>query len=98
MKIELDLSDLALAYLNDLAKEHQTTPSDIVSGLLAGFCLDNIVKDLKASQKPKKLILPKLDKARVEKLNKKRFAKRYANTFDYLSRYGFSDYKNNEEN
>ena len=97
MKIELNLSDLALAYLNDLAKEHQTTTSDIVSGLLAGFCLDNIVKDLKGSEKPKKIILPKLDKARVEKLNKKRFCKRYSNTFDYLSKYGFSGYKNEEE-
>ena len=97
MKIELDLSDLALAYLKDLAKQYETTPSDVVSGLLAGFCLDNIVKDLKGSQKPKKMILPKVDKARIEKLSKKRFSKRFGNTFDYLSKYGFSDYKNEEE-
>lgn len=97
MKIELDLSDLALAYLNELAKEHETTPSDVVSGLLAGFCLESIVKDLKPSQKAKKRVFPKPDKKLIKQMNEKRFAKRYSNGFDYLSKFGFPSLKNEEE-
>ena len=96
MKIELDLSDIALAYLKDLAKEHQTTPSDVVSGLLAGFCLENIVKDLKTSVTSKKRVLPKLDKIVVKQLAEKRFSKRSGNAFDYLNSYGFPFYTNEE--
>jgi hypothetical protein len=97
MKIELDLSDIALAYLNELAKQYETTPSEVVCGLLAGFCLDNLVKDLKPSEMPKKRVLRKLNKIVVKQLAEKRFSKRSGNAFEYLSSYGFPFYTNNEE-
>lgn len=54
MKIEIELSEISSSYLDDLAKEFECTPSEIVSGLLARFCLKRIVKDLKGSHKQKK--------------------------------------------
>lgn len=52
MKIEFDLSDIALSYLNELSKEFEITQSEVISGLLVKYCLDNITKDIKVDQNP----------------------------------------------
>ena len=53
-KIEIELSEWESSYLWSLANEFKCTPSEVLSGLIAGFCLKRIVKDLKGSHKQKK--------------------------------------------
>jgi hypothetical protein len=54
IKIEIELSDISSSYLDSIAKEYDCTPSEVVAGLLARFCLKRMVKDLKGSHKQKK--------------------------------------------
>jgi len=90
MKTEIELNDVGLAYLNELANEYKTTPSEIVFGLLLGFSLSSLDK----SEKPPK----KRFKRHIsfDATRNKRFAKRYSNSFDYLSLYGQKKYTNEE--
>lgn len=54
MKIEIDLTDVSLAYLKKLAKKHNTTESDVIEGLLIGYSLRRLLK-LNSKKKKKKI-------------------------------------------
>ena len=38
--------------MDQLSKEFEITPSEVVSGLLVKYCLDNLTKDIKVDQNP----------------------------------------------
>ncbi len=54
MKIEIDLNEITLAYLKEIAKEHKTTESDVVAGLLLKHGLRKLIKKEKKKKKEKK--------------------------------------------
>jgi hypothetical protein len=91
MDIEIKLNENTKNCLIELAKQHKTSPSDIVSGLILGFALsglmeqDNLIKDKR-----------KIKNADWELTFKKRFAKRYTGSINYLKNYGRKQYTNNE--
>ena len=43
MKIEIDLNEISYNYLMELAKDYETTPDEIVAGLLIGFALKPMI-------------------------------------------------------
>jgi hypothetical protein len=54
MKIEIDLNEITLAYLKEIANEHKTTESDVVAGLLLKHGLRKLMKKEKHKKKEKK--------------------------------------------
>ena len=54
MKTEIDLTDIADAYLKRLAKKYDVSESEIVEGLLIGYSLRKLLK-LNIKKKKKKL-------------------------------------------
>jgi hypothetical protein len=65
MKIEIDLNEISYNYMMELAKDYETTPDEIVAGLLIGFALQPMI--------PKKIKIKKeknKDEKRKNKLEK----------------------------
>jgi hypothetical protein len=92
MDIEIKLNENTKNCLIELAKQHKTSPSDIVAGLVFGFALSGFTDPENNPTKQKS----KIKNVDFELTYKKRFAKRYSGSFDYLSLYGQKKYTNNE--
>jgi len=86
----MEITEFQNTYLNELAEKHQISTGEVLGGLLVGFAINDVLKDLKVPKKPKKQ--PK----EMDFFKKKRFAKRRSSSFHYLSEFGFSIYSNNE--
>ena len=86
----MEITEFQNTYLNELAEKHQISTGEVLGGLLVGFAINDVLKDLKVPKKPKKQ--PK----EMDFFEKKRFAKRRSSSFHYLSEFGFSIYSNNE--
>jgi hypothetical protein len=101
MEKTVQLSNSAIELLNDLSVKYNITPSDVVCGLLIGFALNSLNEVPKVAQNQKKRVLLKIelsndDKNELYSKNEKRFVKRYGCNFEYISRFGFSNYINEE--
>jgi hypothetical protein len=69
MKIEIDLNEISYNYLMELAKDYETTPDEIVAGLLIGFALKPMIpKKIKIKKEKNK---DEKRKHKLEKSNKK---------------------------
>lgn len=90
MIVKMEITEFQNTYLNELAEKHQISVGEVVGGLLVGFALNDVLKDLKVPKKAKKQ--PK----QYDFFRKKKFAKRRSSSFHYLSEFGFSTYSNNE--
>jgi hypothetical protein len=90
MIVKMEITEFQNTYLNELAEKHQISTGEVLGGLLVGFAINDVLKDLKVAKKPKKQ--PK----EHEFFKKKKFAKRRSSSFHYLSEFGFSTYSNNE--
>lgn len=90
MIVKMEITEFQNTYLNKLAEKHQISVGEVVGGLLVGFALNDVLKDLKVPKKAKKQ--PK----QYDFFRKKKFAKRRSSSFHYLSEFGFSTYSNNE--
>lgn len=93
MNNTVELPKNTMEYLSEVAKKHNVTPSEVVSGLIIGFGLNGIENVLKVAETPKKRVLIKTN---LIYLTEKRFMKRYSNRFDFVSKFGFSNYINEE--
>ena len=101
MQKTVELSNSAIELLNDLSKKYNVTPSEVISGLLIGYNLNSLNELTKVAEKPKnrlvtKLALTKIFKDDLHYKTEKRFIKRYGCNFEYVSRFGFSNYINEE--
>lgn len=54
MVVQIELNENILGYLEELAKEHQITPSEVIEALLIGFSLERLTKDLKTPKNEEK--------------------------------------------
>lgn len=54
MRIEIDLNDVSYNYLMELAKDYETSPDEIIAGLLIGFALRPLMAKPKKEKKHKK--------------------------------------------
>jgi hypothetical protein len=90
MIVKMEITEFQNTYLNELAQKHQIAFGDVVGGLLVGFALNDVLKDLKVPKRIKKQ--PK----EYDFFKKKKFAKKRSSSFHYLSEFGFSTYSNNE--